>query len=335
MQFDQMRRREFITLLGGAAAAWPLAALAQQAELMQRIGVLTPFAENDALIQSYQAAFRKRLYEAGWQDGRNIRIDYRWTAGNADRLQLFARELVESKPDLIFAQTTPAVEAVLRLTRIIPVIFVQVTDPIGGGFVTSLNRPGGNVTGFVNMEPSMGGKWVGLLKEIAPRVTRVALVFNPATAPYAEQYMNPFKAAAASLAVEAIAVPVQQASQLEAVVAAQAREPNGGLIMMPDVFLYLHRAEIISLAARYRLPTVYNLRDFAEIGGLLSYGNDRLDQYPRAAVYADRILRGEKPGELPVQAPVKFEMTINLKTARALGLEVPPTLLARADEVIE
>ena len=327
-------RRRFLAALGGAAA-WPLAARAQQAELMQRIGVLTPFAENDALIQSYQAAFRKRLYEAGWQDGRNIRIDYRWTAGNADRLQLFARELVESKPDLIFAQTTPAVEAVPRLTRTIPVIFVQVTDPIGGGFVTSLNRPGGNVTGFVNMEPSMGGKWVGLLKEIAPRVTRVALVFNPATAPYAEQYMNPFKAAAASLAVEAIAVPVQQASQLEAVVAAQARESNGGLIMMPDVFLYLHRAEIISLAARYRLPTVYNLRDFAEIGGLLSYGNDRLDQYPRAAVYADRILRGEKPGELPVQAPVKFEMTINLKTARALGLDVPPTLLARADEVIE
>ena len=327
-------RRRFLAALGGAAA-WPLAARAQQAELMQRIGVLTPFAENDALIQSYQAAFRKRLYEAGWQDGRNIRIDYRWTAGNADRLQLFARELVESKPDLIFAQTTPAVEAVPRLTRTIPVIFVQVTDPIGGGFVTSLNRPGGNVTGFVNMEPSMGGKWVGLLKEIAPRVTRVALVFNPATTPYAEQYMNPFKAAAASLAVEAIAVPVQQASQLEAVVAAQARESNGGLIMMPDVFLYLHRAEIISLAARYRLPTVYNLRDFAEIGGLLSYGNDRLDQYPRAAVYADRILRGEKPGELPVQAPVKFEMTINLKTARALGLDVPPTLLARADEVIE
>jgi putative ABC transport system substrate-binding protein len=327
-----MNRREFITLLGGAAA-WPLAARAQQAERTRRIGVLTPFAENDATIQSYDAAFRKRLDEV--QDGRNIHIDYRWTAGNVDRLETFARELVELKPDLIFAQTTPATEAVLRHTRTIPIIFVQVTDPVGSGFVTSLNRPGGNVTGFMNMEPTMAGKWLGLLKEIAPRVTRIALLFNPATAPYAEQYVSHFKAAAASLAVEAISAPVQQASELEAVVAALAREPNGGLVVMPDVFVWLHRTEIISLAARYRIPTVYQLHDFAEIGGLLSYGNDRLDQYPRAAVYADRILRGEKPGELPVQAPVKFELVINLTTAKALGLTVPPTLLARADEVIE
>ena len=326
-----MKRREFITLLGGAAA-WPLAARAQQPERMRRIGVLTTFAENDATVQSWQAAFRKRLEEAGWQDGRNIKIDYRWAAGDADRLRIFAAELVELKPDLIFAQTTPATAAVVRQTRTIPIIFVQVTDPIR--FISSLNRPGGNVTGFMNMEPTMAGKWVGLLKEIAPRVTRVALLFNPATAPYAENYLNPFKAAAASLAVEAILSPIQQVSQLEAV-AAQARERNGGLIVMSDSFLWLHRAEIISLAARYRLPAVYPLHDWAKIGGLLCYGNDRLEQYPRAAIYADRILKGEKPGELPVQAPVKFELVINLKTAKALGLEVPQTLLARADEVIE
>ena len=333
MQFDQIKRREFITLLG-TTAAWPLAARAQQPERIRRIGVLTTFAENDATVQSWHAAFRKRLEEAGWRDGRNIKIDYRWAAGDADRLRIFAAELVELKPDLIFAQTTPATAAVVRQTRTIPIIFVQVTDPIGSGFISSLNRPGGNVTGFMNMEPTMAGKWVGLLKEIAPRVTRVTLLFNPATAPYAENYINPFKAAAASVAVEAILSPIRQVSQLEAV-AAQAREPNGGLIVMSDSFLWLHRAEIISLAARYRLPAVYPLHDWAEIGGLLCYGNDRLEQYPRAAIYADRILKGEKPGELPVQAPVKFELVINLKTAKALGLEVPPTLLARADEVIE
>jgi putative ABC transport system substrate-binding protein len=335
MQFNRLKRREFMTLLGGAAAAWPLAARAQQSERMQQIGVLTTFADNDATVQSWQAAFRRRLEQAGWQDGRNIQINYRWTAGNADQLQTFARELVELRPDLIFAQTTPAVAAVLQRTRTIPMIFVQVTDPIGSGFVTSLNRPGGNVTGFMNMEPTMAGKWVELLKEVAPRVARVALLFNPATAPYTDQYMHSFKAAAASLAVEAISAPVQQVSELEAVATAQAGEPSGGLIVMSDVFLWLRRAEIISLAARYHLPAVYPLHDWAEIGGLLSYGNDRLDQYPRAAVYADRILRGEQPANLPVQAPVKYELVINLKTAKALGIEVPATVLARADDVIE
>jgi putative tryptophan/tyrosine transport system substrate-binding protein len=330
-----MRRRDFITILGGAVVCSPIAARAQQSERMRRVGVLTTAAENDATEQSRQAAFRRRLDELGWRAGRNIQIDYRWAASNADRLRIFAKELVELKPDLIFAETTPATAAVLGETRTIPIVFVVVSDPVGSGFVTSLNRPGGNVTGFMNMEPTLAGKWLGLLKEIAPHVTRVALLFNPATAPFTEQYLNPFKAAAASLAVEAIAAPVQQLSHLEPVAADRAREPNGGLIMMPDVFLWLHRAEVISLAAHYRLPAVYPQRDFAEIGGLLSYGNDRLDQYPRAAIYADRILKGEKPADLPVQAPTKYELVINLRTAKALGLTVPPSLVATADEVIE
>jgi putative tryptophan/tyrosine transport system substrate-binding protein len=332
--FD-MRRRDFITILGGAVVASPIAARAQQSERMRRVGVLTTAAENDATEQRRQAAFRRRFDELGWRAGRNIQIDYRWAASNADRLRIFAKELVELKPDLIFAETTPATAAVLGETRTIPIVFVVVSDPVGSGFVTSLNRPGGNVTGFMNMEPTLAGKWLGLLKEIALHVTRVALLFNPATAPFTEQYLNPFKAAAASLAVEAIAAPVQQLSHLEPVAADRAREPNGGLIMMPDVFLWLHRAEVISLAAHYRLPAVYPQRDFAEIGGLLSYGNDRLDQYPRAAIYADRILKGEKPADLPVQAPTKYELVINLRTAKALGLTVPPSLVATADEVIE
>jgi ABC-type uncharacterized transport system substrate-binding protein len=330
-----MKRRAFITLLGGAAAAWPFATRAEQGERVRRVGVLSAVAENDASEQRRQAAFRKRLDELGWKAGRNIQIDYRWSAGNADRLRIFAKELVELKPDLIVAETTPAAQAILAETRIIPIVFVVVSDPIGSGFVTSLNRPGGNVTGFMNMEPTMSGKWLELLKEIAPRVTRVALLFNPAVAPYTKPYLDPFKAAAASLGVEAVSAPVHELTHLKAVVADQAREPNTGLLIMADVFLWLHRADVIELAARYRLPAVYPQRDFAEIGGLLSYGNDRLDQYPRAATYADRILRGEKPSELPVQAPVKFELVINLKTAKLLGLDVPLLLQQRADEVIE
>jgi putative tryptophan/tyrosine transport system substrate-binding protein len=330
-----MKRRAFITLLGGAAAAWPFATRAEQGERVRRVGVLSAVAENDASEQRRQAAFRKRLDELGWKAGRNIQIDYRWSAGNADRLRIVAKELVELKPDLIVAETTPAAQAILAETRIIPIVFVVVSDPIGSGFVTSLNRPGGNVTGFMNMEPTMSGKWLELLKEIAPRLTRVALLFNPAVAPYTKPYLDPFKAAAASLGVEAVSAPVHELTHLKAVVADQAREPNTGLLIMADVFLWLHRADVIELAARYRLPAVYPQRDFAEIGGLLSYGNDRLDQYPRAATYADRILRGEKPSELPVQAPVKFELVINLKTAKLLGLDVPLLLQQRADEVIE
>jgi putative tryptophan/tyrosine transport system substrate-binding protein len=268
-------------------------------------------------------------------EGRNIRIDTRWAALDGESRQQFAKELVGLLPDLILTQSTPITAAVLAQTRTIPIIFAIVVDPIGGGFVASFPQPGGNVTGFIGLEPTMSGKWLELLKQVAPRVTRVAFLFNAATAPYAGLYLNPFKAAAASFAVEAIAAPVRDRSELESVVAAQAREPNSGLIAMPDSFTNAHRAEIISLAARYRLPAVYPFRFFAELGGLLSYGNDLTDNFRRAATYADRILKGTAPSDLPVQAPVKFELVINLKTAKAIGLDVPLLLQQRADEVIE
>jgi putative ABC transport system substrate-binding protein len=250
-------------------------------------------------------------------------------------MQRFAKELVALQPDLILSSTTPTTAALLQQTRTIPIVFATVADPVGSGFVASFPQPGGNATGFVVTEGSLGGKWPELLKEIAPRVARVAMLFNPSTAPYAEIYLNPFKAAAASLGVEAIVAPVRDMTELESVVAAQARDPNGGLIVMPDSFMDARRVEITSLAARYRLPAAYFFRAFAEFGGLLSYGNDLTDNYRRAATYADRILKGAKPSELPVQGPVKFELVINLKTAKALGLDVPLHLQQRADEVIE
>jgi putative ABC transport system substrate-binding protein len=250
-------------------------------------------------------------------------------------MQRLAKELVALQPDLILSSTTPTTAALLQQTHTIPIVFATIADPIGSGFVASFPRPGGNVTGFVITEGSLGGKWLELLKEIAPRVNRVAFLFNPATATYAEYYLNPFKAAAASFAVEAIAAPIRDTSELESVVAAQAREPNGGLIVMPDSFMIAHRVEITSLAARYRLPAVTPFRFFAKLGGLLSYGVDLTDNFRRAAAYVDRILRGDKPADLPVQAPTKYELTINLKTAKALGLDVPVQLQQRADEVIE
>jgi putative ABC transport system substrate-binding protein len=331
-----MRRRDFVALLGGgAAAAWPLAARSQQGERMRRIGVLVPFPESEPVAQARVAAFREGLQKLGWTEGRTIRIDTRWGALDAEAMQRFAKELVGLQPDLILSQSTPNTAALLQQTRTIPIVFVQVTDPVGSGFVASISRPGGNVTGFITMEQTMAGKWLELLKEIAPRVNRVALLFNPATAPFAEFYLNSFKAAAASFAVEAIGAPVRSTSEFEPVIAEQVREPNGGLIVMPDIFMTGHRSEITLLAARYRLPAVYPFRYFAQIGGLLSYGNDPVDLVRRAATYADRILKGEKPSELPVQAPVKFELVINLKTAKALGLDVPWILQQRADEVIE
>jgi ABC-type uncharacterized transport system substrate-binding protein len=330
-----MRRRKFITLVGGAAVAWPLAARAQQPDRMRRIGVLMAVSENDHEYQAFLAAFREGLQKLGWAEGRNIRIDTRWAALDAEAMQRFAKELVALQPDLIVSQSTPTTASLLQQTRTIPIIFALVIDPIGSGFVASLPRPGGNVTGFIAMEGSLAGKWLELLKEIAPRVTRVAFLFNPATAPYAEYFLNPFKAAAASFAVEGIATPVRDSSELESVVAAQAREPNGGLIVMPESFLNTHRIEITSLAARYRLPAVYAFRFFTEFGGLLSYGNDFIDNYRRAATYVDRILKGEKPANLPVQAPTKYELVINLKTANALDLDVSLRLQQRADEVIE
>jgi putative ABC transport system substrate-binding protein len=247
----------------------------------------------------------------------------------------FAKELVVLQPDLLLSSTTPTTSALLQQTRTIPIVFAIVADPIGSGFVANFARPGGNVTGFIFTEPTMAGKWLELLKEIAPRIARVAMLFNPTSATYAEYWLKPFKAAATSFAVEAVTAPVRDRSELESVIAAQAREPNGGLIAMPDSFMDAHRVEITSLAARYRLPAIYPFRFFAEVGGLLSYGVDRTDNFRRAATYVDRILKGEKPAELPVQAPIKFELVINLKTAKAIGLDVPLHLQQLADEVIE
>jgi putative ABC transport system substrate-binding protein len=266
----------------------------------------------------------------------NIRIDVRWTSpGNAEAMQRSAKELVALQPDLLLGHTTTATTALLQQTRTIPIIFAWVSDPVGSGFVASFPRPGGNVTGFMVMEPTMAGKWLQLLKEIAPRVARVAFLFNPATATYAEYYLKPFKTVAASLAVEAITSPVRDTSELESAIAGLAREPNVGLIVMPDTFNDTHRAEITSLAARYRLPAVCPFRFYAEVGCLLSYGNEAIDNFRRAAQYADRILKGEKPSDLPVQTPDTFVLTINLKTAKTLGLDVPAQLQQRADEVIE
>jgi putative tryptophan/tyrosine transport system substrate-binding protein len=330
-----VRRREFIALVGGAAV-WPFSTRAQQLEGVRRIGVLMAHPEADAEFESYVAAFREELQKLGWAEGRNIRIDTRWGAlDDAEARQRSAKELVALQPDVILVQNTPTTASMLQQTRTIPIIFVVVADPVGSGFVESLGRPGGNATGFTIFEPTIVGKWLELLKEIAPRVNRVAFLLNPATAPYADIYLNPFKSVAASLGLEAITAPVHDRSEFESVVAAQAREPNSGLMIMPNGFLNVHRAEIILLAGRYRLPAVYPWRFFAELGGLLSYGSEQQDHFRLGATYVDRILKGAKPSELPVQAPVKFELVINLKTAKALGLTVPASLLARADEAIE
>jgi putative ABC transport system substrate-binding protein len=330
-----VNRRAFITLLGGAAAS-PLVARAQQIERVRRIGVLMGYAESDSDAQAKVAAFREGLQKLGWAEGRNIRIDTRWPIpADTDSMQRFAKELVALQPDLILSHITPTTAALLQQTRTIPIIFATVSDPIGSGFVASFSRPGGNVTGFTSIEPTMAGKWLELLKEIEPRVARVAFLFNPVTAPYSEYFLKHLKVAAPSVGVEAIAAPVRDTSELESVVAAQAREPNSGLIVTPDSFMDVYRADVTSLAARFHLPAVYPFRQFSEVGGLLSYGNDQVDNFRRAAVYVDRILRGAKPSELPVQAPVKFQLVINLKTAKALGLDVPPLLQQRADDVIE
>jgi putative ABC transport system substrate-binding protein len=329
-----LRRRDFVILLGGAAA-WPLAARAQRPDRIRRIGVLMPLAADDPIGQARIAALREGLEKLGWTEGRNIRIDTRWTStGDVVSMQRFAKELVALQPDLIVTQSTPITATLLQETRTIPIVFALVADPIGSGFVASFAKPGGNVTGFVTIEPTMAGKWLELLKEIAPRVVRVAFLFNPVTATYFEYWLNPFKAAAVSFAVEAIAAPVRDRSELESVIAEQARSPNGGLVVMPDTFTDTHRVEITSLAAGYRLPAVYPYRQFTAVGGLLSYGDDLIDNFRRAPTYVDRILKGEKPSELPVQAPV-IDLVINLKTAKALGLDVPLHLQQRADEVIE
>ena len=328
-----MRRREFITLIGGAAAAWPLAARAQQAERMRRIGVLMGWPESDHRAQSWVAALREELRKLGWTEGRNIEIDTRWAAADVEQMKRFARELVALQPDLMVTGSTPATAAMLQQTRVTPIVFVLVADPVGSGFVASYPRPGGNVTGFTSIEPTMAGKWLELLKDIAPRVVRVVFLFNPQTATYAQGYLSPFKAAAASLGVQAVIAPVHDMSEVEFLISTS--EPNSGVLVMPDIFTESHRAEIAALAVRYGVPTVNWSRSFTEVGGLVSYGPYVVEEYRRVAVYADRILKGTKPSELPVQVVIKFELVINLKAAKALGLTVPPTLLARADEVIE
>jgi putative ABC transport system substrate-binding protein len=329
-----MKRRDFITLLGGAAA-WPLAARAQQSARIRHIGILMAFSENDPEAKSWTGGFREELGKLGWTDGDNVQIDTRWATADVESLQHFAKQLVALHPDLILTGSTPATAAMRQQTNTIPIIFAMVGDPVGSGFVASLSRPEGNLTGFTPIENSLGGKWVELLKEIAPRVARVAMVFDPAMAPFASYYLNPFKAAAASFGMEAIVAPVDDMAELERVVATSAREPNSGLVVMPDAFTIGHHLDITSLAARYRVPTVYPFRIFAEVGGLLSYGSSALDEFRRAASYADRILKGAKPSELPVQTPINFDLVINLKTAKALGLDVPSSIRLRADEVIE
>jgi putative ABC transport system substrate-binding protein len=334
MQFAHLKRREFITLLG-SSAAWPLAALAQVPAGMRRLGVLMAYGDDVPEAQAWVAAFRREFQKLGWIEGGNVRLDIRWATDDKDTIERFAKELVASQPELILSSSTPTTAALLQQTRSIPIVFAIVTDPVGEGFVESLPRPGGNVTGFTNFESTMAAKWLELLKEVAPRSDRVAFLFNPTTGPHFEYFLKPLKAAAASLAVRAIAAPVRDTTDLESVMAEQGHEPNGSLIVMPEAFTVAHGKEVISLAARYRLPAVYPYRTFAQLGGLLSYGTELTDNFRRAAVYVDRILRGVKPSELPVQAPVKFELVINIKTAKALSLQVPWQLQQLADEVVE
>jgi putative tryptophan/tyrosine transport system substrate-binding protein len=335
MRPNHLRRREFITLLGGTMA-WPVAAGAEQADRKRRIGVLMGFDENDPKAKGWLSDFTQGLAELGWTDGRAARMDVRWAAGSVDRMRTFAKELVELRPDVIFASTTPVTAALQRETRTIPIVFVIVSDPVGAGFVAGLARPGGNITGFTNVEAALGGKWLEMLKEIAPRVRRVAIMFNPDTAPGGGAYfLGPFEAAARSLAVEPITARVRSDAEIEAVIASLGRE-QAALVVMPDSSMQVHQGTIISLTSRNNVPAIgADLPGFAAEGGLLSYGASFRDIFRRAAPYVDRILKGERPADLPVQAPTKYELVVNLKTAKALDLNVPPAMLARADEVIE
>jgi ABC-type uncharacterized transport system substrate-binding protein len=328
-----VRRREFITGLGGAAV-WPLTARAQQRERMRRVGVLMNIASDDPEAQARLAAFLQGLQEWGWSVGRNVRIDYRWGAGDADHVRRYAAELVALAPDVILAYGTSTVGPLQQITRTVPIVFTQIVDPVGGGLVASLARPGGNATGFTLFEYGISAKWLELLKQIAPRVTRVAVLRDPTIAGGIGQFAA-IQSVAPSFGVELSPTDVRDAGEIERAVAAFAREPNDGFIVVASPSATVHRELIIMLAARHRLPAVYPFRFFVTGGGLISYGPDIVDQYRRAASYVDRILKGEKPADLPVQAPTKYETVINLKTAKALGLAVPDTLLARADEVIE
>jgi putative tryptophan/tyrosine transport system substrate-binding protein len=329
-----MRRREFLGVLV-AVAVWPHLARGQQTDRVWRVGALNALAETDLSAQAWDAAFRKRLDELGLIDGRNIHIDYRWAAGSIDRIKLFAKELIRLDPDVLVAVTTPATAALQTETRTIPIIFANVSDPVGSGFVSSLARPGGNITGFIDVEASLSGKWLELMHEIAPQVSRVGILFNPQTAPYARYYLDPFRSAASALSMVPFEAPVQSGADVEAAMTKLGRQGGAGLIVMPDTSAGTYRETIISAADHYRLPAIYFDRSFVASGGLISYGVDFADTLRGAATYLDRILRGVKVSELPVQLPTKFELFINLKTARALGLTIPDRLLAVADEVFE
>jgi putative tryptophan/tyrosine transport system substrate-binding protein len=328
-----MRRREFIAGLG-SAAAWPVVARAQQADSVRRIGVLMQLDENDPLSKSIVSAFTQALADLGWTVDRNVRMDLRWAGGDINRMGALAQELVGLQPNIIVPYGTPATAAVQGKTRTIPIVFASVADPVASGIVARLDRPTGNITGFAVLEAPMGGKWLELLSEIAPGLNRVAIMFNPDTAPVST-YMPSLETAARSLKVVPMIAPVHSDVEIETAIISLGREPRGGLVVMPDAFTDVHRVPIILAAARNNVPAVYHLSTFARDGGLLSYGTDRVDSFRRAATYVDRILRGAKPAELPVQFPTKFEMVVNLKTANALGLTVPQTLLVAADEVIE
>jgi putative ABC transport system substrate-binding protein len=329
-----MRRREFITLIGGAAA-WPLATRAQPLAALRRVEILVVSQESDPIARASLAALRDALIKLGWADDRNIKLEPHWVGADTSLIQEAAKKLVALRPDLIIsAGSSPATAALLQQTQTIPILFINIVEPVGQGFVASLARPGGNATGLVNLETSMAGKWLDLLKQIMPGVKRAAVPFNLATSPYADFYLNYFKSSARSSGVEIIASSIPDMAAFDAFVAAQA-QPNTGIIPVPSAFMGAHTAEIAAMTLRRHVPVVAFNRAFAEAGGLLAYGNDIIDNYRHAAAYVDRILKGEKPSEIPVQFPVKFELVINLKTAKVLGLDIPQQLLATADEVIE
>ncbi len=330
-----MQRRDFITLIGSAAAVWPLASRAQQQSELRRIGVLMAYSQNDAEAQNYVSVFRDALKELGWVESRNLSMIEHWAGPEFAAIEQAAKDLIKQEPDVILSSSTPTTAALLRQTRTIPIVFAIVSDPIGSGFVKSFADPGGNATGFTNLEASMGGKSLELLRDIVPDIHDAAFLFNPTTASYANFYMPSFVSAGASLGIVAHAAPVANDQDIERVIATQAGIPHGGIVVMTDSFTSSHRHVIIRLAAQYRVPAVYPYRFFAQDGGLLAYGNNRLEPFRGAAVYVNRILHGERPAELPVQAPTRFELVVNLKTAKTLGLTVPPSLLATADEVIE
>jgi putative tryptophan/tyrosine transport system substrate-binding protein len=329
-----MRRREFIAGLG-YAAAWPLIARAQQPDRVRHVGVLMNVVQEDPGGSADVMAFRQGLADLGWIEGRNINIAFRWPGGDIERVQTFAKELVGLRPEVLIGRSTPTTAALKQETGTIPIIFVNVPEPVEQGFVQSLARPGGNITGFTNFEASIGGKWLQLLKEVDPRIARVAVIYNPQTAPFAGLFLSSVQSAAPTFAVETVAMPIRSDAEIEAALTMFAREPSGGLIAIPDSFTAQHRDRIIELAARYRLPALYAILPATPSGGLMAYAVDTRDTMQRAAGYVDRIFKGAKPADLPVQQPARFQLSINLKTAKAIGLDVAPNLLARADEVIE